>query len=133
ASICGRCGSIAKSFREASSLTPLRTSRSRRPATGVSIVTTSAENFAARARSIDAIAASRPPSKYSWYQTAPPDAAAPSSSHQPDRAAAVVALAARQRGERVDRPNGSGDARGHFLAARIEQPAAADGREDDRH
>ena len=46
-------------------MVPLRKSRSRRPETAVSIVSTSAEHPAAMARWIPAVATSRPPTRYS--------------------------------------------------------------------
>ena len=54
-------GSIDQGFQLRSSFTPLRTSRYRRPETGVSMVTTSAAKPAARARAIVPKATSRPP------------------------------------------------------------------------
>jgi hypothetical protein len=60
---CGTNGSIAAGFHDSSSFIPLRRSRSRNPATAVSIVTTRAEYPALRARSMAAIAQSRPPTR----------------------------------------------------------------------
>ena len=56
-------GSIVQGRPLTSSFVPLRTSRSRSPATGVSMVTTSPEKPAARARSMAARVTSRPPTK----------------------------------------------------------------------
>ena len=63
ASTCGKKGIFAKTLPVRSSAVPLRKSRSRMPATGVSTVMTSAEKPALRARSIAASAASLPPTK----------------------------------------------------------------------
>ena len=87
-------GSIIPSLRLRSSLTPFRRSRSRIPATGVSMVTTRAEKPAARARSIADSAQSRPPRRYSWYQTGAFDAAATSSKQQPERVESVYPIPA---------------------------------------
>jgi len=58
---CGKKGSLAKSELPRSCFMPLRGSRSRIPATGVSTVMTSAEKPARRARSMPLSAAARPP------------------------------------------------------------------------
>ena len=59
----GKKGTFANGEPPSSSFIPLRGSRSRIPATGVSTVITSAENPALRARSSAASAAPRPPNK----------------------------------------------------------------------
>ena len=83
-SSCGRYGSIVASRPLASSAAPFRTSRSRMPAAGVSMVTTNAVKPAARARAIAARATSRPPIRYTWYQHGPRDAACTSSRRVPE-------------------------------------------------
>ena len=113
-------GNIVNGAPDTSSFVPLRTSRSRFPATGVSTVTTSAEQPPFFARSM------------------PPRHVAPSDDIElvPDRPARgrlhVADRAARQRRERVDRARLPRRARRDFFAARPEKPRTADRRENKR-
>ncbi len=67
-----------------SSRDPLRKSRSRRPATAVSMVTTRAEYPAVCARCIIDVETSRSPTRYSCSRHGPLDAALTSSRRQPE-------------------------------------------------
>ena len=114
-------GSMGTGRRVRSSRVPFRRSRSRSPATGVSIVTTSAAQPAACARAMAAEATSRPPTRYSWYQTGPEVAALTSPSS-----------GAGERGKDVGRAGASRGGGRRRLSPRMEHPAAPDRGEQER-
>ena len=108
--------------RARSSFVPFRTSRSRSPDTGVSMVTTSAENPAALAR-CDGRA----------RRVAAADEVQLIPGGPTGGALHILQSATGQGGEDVHRPSDPGLLRGDLFATRVEHPAAADRRQQDRH